>query len=142
MKVKKRCDHCGASMMEHRHNLSRAMAEGLKRLYEFGAPVNIKHLQLTRNQWDNFQKLRYWGLVEKSYDPTGKRIGGYWQITDKGKEFLSGKISLPKISWTYRGEFVRSDGQNIHISEVDINYKTRPEYAEESRPHEEYTGEF
>lgn len=135
MSIKKRCPECGASMMEHRHNLSRAMVEALRRLALRETPVNIKVLGLTRNQWDNFQKLRYWGLVQKAY-ADGSRIGGTWGITPRGREFLAGVISVPAVVWTYRGEHIRDESRTIHVTELlPINYKTRPEYAAEAQPH-------
>lgn len=134
MAVKKVCKECGASMMEHRHTLSKAMAEGLRRISE-KSPTNLKHLGLTRNQWDNFQKLRYWGLVEKHIRDDGKRIGGAWKITPLGRAFLSGEVIVPKTVWTYRGEFVRHESEGVDIKSLLDGYKTRPEYAEEAVPH-------
>lgn len=131
----KRCETCGASMMEHRHNFSVAMLEGLERLSGFEGPTNIKILGLTRNQWDNFQKIRYWGLVQKSYDISGKRIGGAWEITDKGRQFLLNEISIPRVVWTYRGEWERDEKKMVFAREIFDGYKTRPEYAEEAVPH-------
>ena len=132
---KRRCPHCGASMMEHRHTLSVAMVEALDRLSRHPGPVNIKILGLTRNQWDNFQKLRYWGLVVKSHRGNGERIGGHWQITAAGWRFLGGNARVPRSVWTYRGEWVRSDEQLVRVQDVHARYKTRPEYAAEARPH-------
>lgn len=135
-KLKKVCPHCGAGMMEHRHNFSKAMAEGLHRLASKQVAINIKYLGLTRNQWDNFQKLRYWGLVRKHYDVEGNRVGGCWEVTEKGYEFLKGKISIPRVVWTFRGEFIREEpARKVMINSILDDYKTRPEYAQESLPH-------
>ena len=135
--MRKFCEHCGASMNEHRHTLSRAMVEGLKRLAEYDFPVNIKHLQLTRNQWDNFQKLRYWGLVRKSYNEIGVRLAGQWEVTSKGRQFLAGKIGAPKHVWTYRGEFVRSEFDLTTVSDcLPVEYKQREDYAAEALEHQ------
>src|SRR3990172_2942221 len=95
-KEKKTCPTCGASMVEHKHGLSRALVEGLDRLAKRGKPINLKHLELTRNQWDNFQKLRYWDLVAKHDDGKGGRKGGVWKMTSKGLDFLAGRIRIPR----------------------------------------------
>jgi len=76
-----KCSECGAKMVKYLHVFNNALAVGLWRLYKSGKPINIKGLNLTRNQWDNFQKLRYWNLVEKYRDEDGKRLGGVWDIT-------------------------------------------------------------
>lgn len=136
MADKKICIHCGASMMEHRHSISIAMIVGLEMISKFELNVNIKELGLTRNQWDNFQKLRYWGLVRKFYDSDGNRLGGHWTCTAKGRDFLAGKIKIPRVVWTYRGEFVRAEEEAAYVFEIDQGYKIREEYADESRPHQ------
>jgi hypothetical protein len=83
------CEHCGAKTVEYKHTFSDALAVGLFKLYAAGGgPINLKDLALTRNQWDNFQKLRYWQLVGQSYRKDGTRMNGYWHITSVGKIFI------------------------------------------------------
>ena len=121
-------------MVEYRHTFSNALAEGLWRLYRHGASVNIKHLNLTRNQWDNFQKLRYWGLVEKSRENDGQRIGGEWRITAAGRAFVLGQTEIQRCVWTYRGERVRYEGATVQFRNFHEGYKKRPDYAREAKP--------
>ena len=92
MKESKYCEHCKAKMVEYKHGFSKPLATGLWRLYKAGGTVNLKDLNLTRNQWDNFQKLRYWDLVAPAYRETGLRMSGCWYITPVGieaKQFAS-----------------------------------------------------
>jgi hypothetical protein len=136
MKANKTCDHCGAKMVEYKHNFSNALAIGLYQLYQEGKPVNIKRLGLTRNQWDNFQKLRYWGLVEKAFGADGKRIGGCWNITLLGVDFIEKGTSIKKYVWTYRGETVRFEGNTCFFKQIHpVEYKQRSEYAQEAVSH-------
>lgn len=130
-----KCPNCGAKMVEYRHTMSKALATGLYRLGMIGKAVNIKSLGLTRNQWDNFQKLRYWDLVAKALREDGKHIGGAWGITERGREFLAGKITVARAVWTYRGERVRYDAQAVAFRDVADPYETRPEYARAAKPH-------
>lgn len=134
VKGKKTCPHCHASMVEYRHGLSRALIEGLVRLYRHRKPVNLSVLELTRNQWDNFQKLRYWDLVARYTDKEGIRKGGVWTITSKGIEFVLGRIKIPKSVWTYRGERVRYVGDEVLIFQVHEGYRYMADYAEEAKP--------
>lgn len=123
-------------MVDYKHTLNAALAEGLRRIArKGGGPLNIKQLGLTRNQWDNFQKLRYWGFVAKATRPDGRRIGGAWVLTVEGKRFLDGHVSAPKNVWTHRGQAIRADGERVMFREVAGPYKTRPEYAAEAQPH-------
>ena len=84
---------------------------------------------MNRNQWDNFQKLRYWGLVTKAQDGDGKRIGGTWAITQAGREFVEGATTIFKVVQTYRGETTGFFGKQVTFTEAQVGYKTRADYA-------------
>lgn len=137
MKQNELCGHCGAKMVEYKHSFSKALAVGLYKLYQSGAtPINLKHLGLTRNQWDNFQKLRYWGLVAPSHRPDGSRLNGEWNITPVGIAFIEQGTSIKKSVWTYRGDPVRLEGDTCFFNSVhDAEYKKRPQYAAEAVAH-------
>ena len=124
------CPTCGAKTVRYKHVFNEALAVGLCRLYLAREPINLKDLGLTRNEWDNFQKLRYWDLVRKHVDSKGKRKGGFWEITEEGKRFLCGG-SIYSHVWTYRGERVEYDGELIRVGGyLPKDYKQRVEYAE------------
>lgn len=128
--------------MEYRHVMSVALLEGLTRLARKGCPTNLKYLELTRNQWDNFQKLRYWDLVEQAVDEQGRRKGGVWRITKGGLWFLMALQAIPKRVWTYRGERIRYDGNLIYARDVITGYVFRDEYAAEAQPHGAMQGDL
>lgn len=128
------CPHCNAKMVEYKHGLSKALVEGLTRLANKGIRVNIKDLGLTRNQWDNFQKLRYWDLVEKA-NPNGNQKGGWWMVTILGIQFLKHGIAIPKTVVTYRGSRIRFEGENVFVNQVVEGYMYRNDYIENSAPH-------
>lgn len=130
------CECCGAKIVEYKHSFSHALAIGLYAIYKANKPVNIKNLGLNRNQWDNFQKLRYWNLVSQTYRENGTRANGVWQITQAGKDFIEKATSIKKSVWTYRGNPIRHEGDSCFF--VDIHpdgYKQREDYAEEALPH-------
>jgi hypothetical protein len=111
-KEKKHCPHCGAAMNEHRHVLSKAIVGALRKLYAKGNATNLRELGLTRNEWDNFQKLRYWGLVYQ-VKIEGRRQNGVWWLTKRGGLFVRGELAVPKRVWTYRGERIRYEGEDV-----------------------------
>ncbi len=138
MKSIKQCPCCYAKMVEYKHSFSKAQAVGLGRLFNVGKPINIRLLDLTRNQWTNFQKLRYWGFVEKAKDDEGNRVGGVWQITAEGKAFVKGIVPTRKSVWTYRGKTVRTEGEFISFRDIHPgDYKQQGDYAREAEPHGE-----
>lgn len=133
-----RCEHCGAAIVEYKHGLSRGLLICLNRIARAarpGTPIDLNTLGLNYNQQSNFQKLRYWELVEKA-DPSSLK-GGEWILTERGAQFIGGDIALPHFAWTFRGEVVRYEGELITVDEIAEGYKYRPTYAKEAVPHEE-----
>lgn len=131
------CETCGAKLVEYKHGLSKGLCRSLIQVavaFKDTKAHEIKDMGLDYNHRCNFQKLRYWRLVEKVGEQTGK--GGLWRITETGKEFIQGKISLPKFVWTYRGKVERYDGEHITIFDVSDGWKSRSEYAKESKVRE------
>lgn len=123
------CPTCGTTLATYRHSLNVALVRGLIKLHEAGGgPINLRHLDLTRNQWDNFQKLRYFGLVAQVFED-GKRRRGVWEITELGRDFLRGAATVRRISLTYKGETIGADGEEIHPSDVIEGYVHRERWA-------------
>ena len=134
MSSSKVCDTCGAKLVEYKHGLSKGLCRALIQVaiaFRDTKAHEIKEMGLDYNHRCNFQKLKYWGLVEKVGEQTGK--GGLWRITEDGKEFVQGKISVPKFVWTYRGKVERYDGDHITIFDVSGGWKSRSQYAKERR---------
>ena len=127
----KRCPHCDAKMVEYRHTFNKGLAHGLYELFAVGGgPISLRSLKLTRTQWTNFQKLRYWGLVS----PT--KEDGEWKLTTKGFDFITQGISLQKWVYTYRGETVRFEGGTCFFNEVHPPiYDKKPDYVATATPH-------
>lgn len=126
-----KCPECDAGTKQHKHGLSANIVNGLNRLYDHAGLkfANLKVLGLGRVQWDNFQKLKYWGLVEQ------KRIkSGEWRVTPRGEAFLLGKLKVPCSVITYRGIFVEYEGDDIGPEDAIKGWKHRPQYAEDAVP--------
>jgi hypothetical protein len=133
---KRTCDHCGATTLQHRHSLS----VGLVRLLRIVAiqPDGLLGASEFNNDHvaaANLQKLQYWGLIEKARDELRNRLVGTWRITDHGREFVRGAISIPKHVWTYRASSVEFEGPSLFIHQVvERQYKRREQYAAEAKP--------
>jgi hypothetical protein len=131
------CDHCGAKIVEYKHNFSHALADALYKIYLPKKAVFLTDLDLTRYQWTNFQKLRYWGLVEQAKDSITNKATGAWKITQLGFDFVADpEMSIFKNVWTFRGEPTRFDGEKVYFKDTHEKfYKQRIEYAQEAVPH-------
>ena len=130
----KRCPYCDAKMVEHKHGLSKGLLRCLVKLAKAGhGDQNLNDLGMNYSQQSNFQKLKYWGIVEKA-DPNCAK-GGEWRITERGWSFVKGEIALQKSVFTYRGAVVGYEGKKLLIEEITGGWKWRPDYARDERSH-------
>lgn len=106
LKQKEKCNSCGASMKMWWHMVTPGLVGDLIKAIEFvKANKNEFHLQknlnLSKNEYNNFQKLRFHGLVAKVKDRSG-----YWLITKRGGHFLRGEMEIPVGVLTFRNKVV------------------------------------
>lgn len=135
MAASKCCPTCGAKMVEYKHGLSKGLARTLYRIangMNADRVYGVREIGLTNSQYDNHQKLRYWGLIERLEDESRK--GGRWRLTDVGFDFVRGVSGLRKYVWTYRGDVVRFDGDAVWIAELTDGWRFRPDYARDAQP--------
>ncbi len=137
MKLREKCSHCGTIIQSYSHSLNKPLVEALRQLYDFNIGNNItanlqKNLTLTKNQYNNFQKLQYFGLVE--------RMSVGWSITQKGKNFIEGLIAISDKAMTFGGKVVlppHKAWNKVKITkkfvyDIDIiSWKKKEEYAHE-----------
>ena len=120
-----KCPHCGASLEKRAHRLSKGLVKSLVlfKLKVCELDRNEIHLRndmsLTKNQYNNFQKLRYHGLVAKCFDKETKlRKSGYWLLTRRGNQFLKNEISVPVRVITFRNKIVERDEKRLSVHEI------------------------
>jgi hypothetical protein len=95
------CPHCGQLVRSRWELLTPGLVKDLAIFHEavIRKGRNEIHLQedctFNKNQYNNFQKLRYFGLVAK-VDEEGKKRSGKWLITRRGAQFLAGMIDIPR----------------------------------------------
>jgi len=83
------CPCCGREIVSYKHLLNSVLVSGLEALAEAGGEASISELHLQTTVYNNFQKLRYFGLVEKV---PKTRI---YKITDLGRAFLNSAAPAP-----------------------------------------------
>lgn len=127
MKEERRiCPACGQTVMVNIHNFSEGLFNILiKFAKKFGVEQPF-HLQndfpdMTKNQYNNAQKLRYWGLLNKYYKD-GKRKGGYWYLTYDAKKVLNGDL-LPRQVKTFNNKVVEYSEETLSLDDIDFTYK-------------------
>ncbi|MDE1904857.1 MAG: hypothetical protein KGH75_00215 [Rhodospirillales bacterium] len=115
-------------MVRYKHSLNAGLLRGLVALARV-REANLADLGLSYNDRCNFQKLRYWGLVEGCKRADGSPLLGSWRVTRLGLAWLCGDLKVPRSMWTYRGEPTSADGDRITVDDVEPAYTTRPEWA-------------
>ncbi len=131
------CKECGARRApEYRHRLSKSLVRGLRHFLEKHGmnEGEINDVRMTYSTRCNFQKLRYFTLIEKVGDPEGK--GGKWKVTHSGFQFATGESEIVDVAITYRGNLVRRTGRIVQIHELLDGWTYRPKWMEEATKHE------
>ena len=127
------CPHCGAKMIKYTHSLkSGALVKILFKFYALTKngieSINPAKTNFTYNECSNFQKLRYWGFVER----LGK--DGLWKMTYRGIEFIHGRQSVKINAISYRGVFDSFEGESVFIEDIKgFSYQKRVEFLETSK---------
>ena len=130
----KTCGVCGAKIVEYHHSLSKLLVNSLVKFWqEVGREsVSLKDTRLSFSERTNFQKLRYWGLVEKG---TFTTTIGTWRVTGIGESFLKNWHMTGERVVTFRGKFIRYEGKLIQIKDVTgYEYDHRKDYARIATP--------
>ena len=131
----KTCECCGAKIVEYKHVLNVGLVNALFELSKYKYPTPLTDLDITRNQWTNFQKLRYWGLVAKEVHVDGTGTGN-WYVTAGGRAFIDNQLPCNKNVWTFRGNFQRFGSDTVYFRDIfDPHYRNRKEYAADSQVH-------
>jgi len=139
MSYKKVCPHCGEIKTAYVHHLNEPLVYALRQLVDYYNAVkkeaNLQDdLNLTKNQYNNFQKLQYFGLV--------KRIPNGWLPTSIGIGFIEGDCRVYNRVITFDdkvlgpGDMVWSyynvKPYLVYVSDIiGYNYKQRSEYQRE-----------
>ncbi|OKI45091.1 hypothetical protein [Micromonospora sp. CB01531] len=105
------CESCGQTATVRRYTLSRSMVSGLIKLRRWGSGSR-QELGLTGVEYSVFQKLTYWGLIEK-------REAGHWRITGRGEDFLDGDVLVPRAVYAAAGQVVAVDEDEM-VSPRDV----------------------
>lgn len=129
------CPHCGAGMKIHKQSLSLGLVNTFITFCRAvkGRMSTSLHLQddvgLDKNQYNNFQKLKYFGLVEKDPNRTGN-----WIVTEKGIGFVSGRVTVPAVVKTFRNKVIEKGPRMAFIS--DFTKDHTQEYWQKEFPYQ------
>ena len=121
------CPVCGSKITDYKHSINKTLVECLARLYAMGGRSRLDMLGLDNTHFNNFQKLRYFGLAV----PSGEN--SEWQITNQGIWFLQGRIQISRFVITRNAKVIRSSTELVFITEVKDCVSYKIEWKEQAR---------
>ena len=120
------CPVCCQHAQIYRYKLYATSAQALIRLYAltqtFPSVVywhisNYAEAATDRPRAPHFAELRFWGLIARRENPKpGQNSAGYWCITEKGKAFVRGEISLHSRILVFNNTFQGFEDNSESIS--------------------------
>ena len=116
------CPCCGQYCKIYERSLNYAMARfliwlvrsylGCRRWWGVNEGPVIQH----RKGGGDFAKMEHWGLiVSRPNDDPKKRMSGHWKPTEKGIDFVYGRIYLPAKVHLYNNQAVAWSSEVINI---------------------------
>jgi hypothetical protein len=123
------CPCCGQKVMLYPRQVTGHMVQALAVLHANTMPGEFSHWPTLlvkyriSNAGDGMpMKLRYWDLVEEDSQvrPDGGRAG-YWRLTDRGRLFLRGVVSIQQYAMVYNRQCYGFEGPAVWVS--DRKYK-------------------
>ena len=122
MNQEETCQCCGAKIKIWEHSLSPGLvktlikfANAIKRKKENDIDLQ-KEAGFNLNEYNNFQKLRYFGLVAKI-----EGEAGHWLITRNGWAFLKSELTMPKKVKTFRNKIQEKSNELVSIKDYFNN---------------------
>ena len=125
------CPCCGQHVQRYARPITSSMAWGLCHLYDYfleNPEEDWVHVEAFFNSKPgipfafrgDFAKLRYWGLIEMLNERrnSGSPYNGCWRLTDRGREFVKGRISVPSHVFLYDGHALGFSDDHITIRDA------------------------
>jgi hypothetical protein len=117
------CECCGAKLLGRWESVSKGLIGSLIKLKQKviekdSNAIHLKQLTLSKSEYNNFQKLRYHGLVARVKNNQGEVETGYWLLTKRGNLFLMDKIVVPKKVLIFRNSIVDKSIEETKLSDI------------------------
>ncbi len=121
-----RCPCCTQIAKIYKRKIHSGMASRLIRLYRLSGHdspwIDVNQIYATAGSLAplDLPYLRFWGLIEKSGDTPdeGQKSNGLWRITEKGKQFVRCRITVPKYIHMYDGRCLKVVGDQVSVKDA------------------------
>lgn len=101
--------------------LNSGMARGLIKIYQASPEdwIHVGRLFLAEGENANhaeYSKLKFWGLLEpQNRDQVEGHRSGMWRLTELGRRFVRGEVSVPRISFVAGSHLLRQSSERTDI---------------------------
>lgn len=96
--------------MPYRRAISKGMARAIKLLYRI--QVSKINDGTAPNQFADFTKLRYWGLIQQAGETS------HWNITQAGIHFVEGRTGVAKNAIVVNNVRTQFMGERVYIDDI------------------------
>lgn len=117
-----RCQCCGRPRPRvYPRTLNSGMARGLIKIYRASPDdwIHVGQLFLAEGENANhaeYSKLKFWGLLEpRPEEQVEGHRSGFWRLTDLGRAFVMGRVSVPRISYVAGQHLLRQSSERTDI---------------------------
>ena len=117
-----KCPLCTQFTKIYKRKVNAAMARALILMWKEGdlsarLYVHVPSIDPTRG--GDVAKLGFWGLIEEEkIARTDGGRAGYWRVTQKGEDWISGKTTIQKYARVYDGRLLSLTGPAVDINEA------------------------
>lgn len=116
------CPCCGQLVKRYQYPINSSIATTLISMFQLHyAGHNWVHVntQIRPTSGGYFSLAQKWGLiVGDKNDDSKKRVSGRWALTQKGIDFVTGKILVPKYVYSYDKRTLDFSDEHITIQEA------------------------
>ena len=127
------CPTCGLKKVVYKTHLSRVVIDLAVKLHERGQPARASELCPGLSERTNSYKNQFWGFITPYVTPELKARRGWWQLTEKGKDFVAGKIYVKKTALTLNSEVLGFEGELVSIKDLIPEYQLVGDWKDQAR---------
>jgi hypothetical protein len=123
------CMCCGQTCRIYKRTISATMARQMITIHKASKPsflgkggwVNVREFNMPGTSGD-YGKLRFWGLLTPMDKRTAKKnSAGMWKLTEDGREFVTGDLSVAKYAYVYNDKLYELSGESFEGPWVTIH---------------------